>query len=54
MNIVYTSKYLQFIAGEDSVPRPSGTEPVKESEKQSAVYCSQTLATHFNVYINNG
>ena len=31
---------------------PSGSEPVKEREKPSAIYCPHTHATHFNVYIN--
>jgi len=43
-------KYIQFSAGDDGVPRRNVLEPVKVRKKESAV---STLATYFNVYINN-
>ena len=42
--------YIQFSAGDDGVPRRNGLEPVKVRKKELAV---STLATYFNVYINN-
>ena len=47
---VYKGKCLQFSAGDDGVPRRNGLEPVKVRKKELAV---STLATYFNVYINN-
>ena len=44
------SRYIQFSAGDDGVPRQNGLEPVSQ-KKELAV---STLATYFNVYINNG
>ena len=48
---VYKGKCLQFSAGDDGVPRQNGLEPVKVTKKELAI---STLATYFNVYINNG
>ena len=47
---VYKGKCLQFSAGDDCVPRRNGLEPEKVRKKESAV---STLATYFNVYVNN-
>ena len=44
-------RYIQFSAGDDGVTRRNGLEPVKVTKTESAV---STLATYFNVYINNG
>ena len=45
------NKYIQFSAGDDGVPRRNGLDPVvKVRKKESAV---STLATYFNVHINN-
>ena len=43
--------YIQFSARDDGVTRRNGLEPVKVTQKELAV---STLATYFNVYINNG
>jgi len=51
-NSIYMEcRYIQFSAGDDGVPRRNGVEPVKVRKKELAV---STLATYFNVYINNG
>ena len=41
--------YIQFSAGDDGVPRRNGLEPVKVR----TFLAVSTLATFFNVYINN-
>ena len=43
-------KNIQFSTGDDGVPRRNGLEHVKVRGKESVV---STLATYFNVYINN-
>ena len=43
--------YIQSSAGDDGVTRRNALEPVKVRKKELAV---STLATYFNVYINNG
>ena len=42
-------RYIQFSAGDDGVPRRNGLEPVKVR----IILAVSTLATYFNVYINN-
>ena len=48
--VIYIYKCLQFSVGDDGVPRQNGLEHVKVRKKELEV---STLATYFNVYINN-